>query len=186
MRIPGRRFTFGRSLVAAVVIAAALVALIAWQLTSGGGNQRAKTQALAQTTSATTTHTTPVRTAPIVPALARLTVAATRGACWLSVHVGSAAGAFVWQGTLEPGRTVRFVSRRLWLRIGAPWNVDARLNGKPAVLPARTGDYVATPHGVTATSLRLNRICGLRRVRELEIGLGSFPSSRTLPGPPGR
>ena len=51
---------------------------------------------------------------------------------------------------IEPGRTVHFVSKRLWMRLGAPWNVDAWLNGKPTVLPAQTGDAVVTARGVAA------------------------------------
>jgi hypothetical protein len=131
-------------------VAAALVALIAWQLTSGGGgNESASTQQpIARTTTAAAAPTT--TTTRAVPAVARITVAATRGPCWLSVHVASASGPFVWEGTLEPGRTVHFVSRRLWMRLGAPWNLDARLNGKATVLPTQTGDIVVTARGISS------------------------------------
>jgi cytoskeleton protein RodZ len=140
----------GRWVAAAAIVAAALVALIAWQLSSGsGGNERAATRTIAPTT-ATRPRTTPAPKAGVVPAVARLTLAATRGSCWLAVHIGSAGGPSVWEGTLEPGRTVHFVSKRLWMRLGAPWNVDAWLNGKPTVLPAQTGDAVVTARGVAA------------------------------------
>jgi cytoskeleton protein RodZ len=139
----------GRWFAGAAIVAAALVALIAWQLTSGGGNERAATQPIPPTTTATPPRTTTEHTTPAVPPLARITLAATRGPCWLSVHVGSAAGRFVWEGTLEPGRTVHFVSKRLWMRFGAPWNVDARLNGKATALPAQTGDVVVTARGIS-------------------------------------
>jgi hypothetical protein len=138
----------GRWLAAAAMVAAALVALIAWQLTSrNGGNERAATQPIAPAT-VTRARPMPARTKPVVPAVARVTLAATRGPCWLAVHVGSATGAFVWEGTLEPGRTVHFVSKQLWMRLGAPWNVDAQLNGKPTVLPTKTGDVVVTARGI--------------------------------------
>jgi cytoskeleton protein RodZ len=152
VRIQRPRLVIGRSLAAAAIVAAALVALIAWQLTSGGGgpNKSASTQPLARTTTPAPPRTTTTRTTPAVPLVARITVAATRGPCWLSVHLGSAAGPFVWEGTLEPGHTVHFVSRRLWMRFGAPWNVDAQLNGKPTVLPSQTGDVVVTARGVSA------------------------------------
>lgn len=150
VRIEHPTLGVGRWLAAAVIVGAALLALIAWQLTSGGsGNERAATQPLAPTTPKRPV-TTPAQTTPVVPAVARLTLAATRGPCWLSVHVGSPAGSFVWEGTLEPGRTLHFVSKRLWIRLGAPWNVAARLNGKPTVLPTRTGDVVVTARGVSS------------------------------------
>ncbi|HYY03853.1 MAG TPA: RodZ domain-containing protein [Gaiellaceae bacterium] len=156
VRIQRRRFALRPSLGAAAVIAAVLLGLIAWQLTSrGGGNQQATSHPLSHT--ATTPPTTtpapppsrPAKPAPPTPALARVTLAATKGPCWLSVHVGSAAGAFVWEGTLEPGRSVHFVSKRLWIRIGAPWNLDAKLNGKPTTLPQTTGDVLVTARRVT-------------------------------------
>jgi hypothetical protein len=56
----------------------------------------------------------------------------------------------VWEGTLEPGRTVHFVSKRLWLRVGAPWNVDAQLNGKSTTLPTQTGDLVVTARRISS------------------------------------
>jgi cytoskeleton protein RodZ len=149
VRIERAGLGIGRWFAAAAVVAAALVALIAWQLTSsGGGKETGSTQPVARTTTATAPPTTTTRTTPAPPTVARITVAATRGPCWLSVHVGSAAGPFVWEGTLEPGKTVHFVSRRLWMRLGAPWNVDARLNGKPTVLPTQTGDVVVTARGI--------------------------------------
>jgi hypothetical protein len=64
------------------------------------------------------------------------------------VHLGSAAGRSVFERTLQPGQTARFVSRRLWIRIGAPWNLDARLNGKPVQLPASTASVVVTSTGI--------------------------------------
>ena len=150
VRIERGGFGLGGWLAAATIVAAALIALIAWQLTSGGGGKEgASTPPVARTTTTTRAPTTTTQTTVAVPAVARITVAATRGPCWLSVHVASASGPFVWEGTLEPGRTVHFVSRQLWMRLGAPWNVDARLNGKPAVLPARTGDVVVTARGIS-------------------------------------
>jgi hypothetical protein len=62
--------------------------------------------------------------------------------------MGNQTGAFVYEGTLEPGKTARFVGTRLWVRFGAPWNLVATLNGKPVTLPAALGDVVATPSGL--------------------------------------
>jgi len=84
-----------------------------------------------------------------VPAVARLVIVAARGPCWLSVRIGSEQGLSLYERTLDQGASVRFVSKRLWIRIGAPWNVDARLNGHAVALPARTGNVVVTPAGST-------------------------------------
>ena len=49
----------------------------------------------------------------------------------MRVNRGSSAGPQLYQGTLELGQSVRFVSRRrLVLQLGAPTNVSARLNGR--------------------------------------------------------
>jgi len=66
--------------------------------------------------------------------------------------VGSASGRSVYEGMLEQGRTARFSSTRLWISIGAPWNIDATLSGKAVQLPASTGDVVVTPAGLSATT----------------------------------
>ena len=57
-------------------------------------------------------------------------------------------GKDLYERTLEPGQSARFSGTRLWVRIGAPWNVDATLNGKPVRLPASTGDVLVTPAAV--------------------------------------
>lgn len=62
---------------------------------------------------------------------ANLLVRASRGNCWLEVHVGSAGGKLLYQGTLERGQVQRFVARRLWVNAGAPENLAIKLNGSP-------------------------------------------------------
>jgi hypothetical protein len=52
-------------------------------------------------------------------------------------------------GTLLPGQTVRFVAQRLWIRIGAPWNVDAQLNDKTVQLTPGVGNVLVTGAGLT-------------------------------------
>jgi hypothetical protein len=51
-------------------------------------------------------------------------------------------------GTLEAGERARFAARRLWIRLGAPWNLTATLNGKPVSLPGTTANVHITPRGV--------------------------------------
>lgn len=66
-----------------------------------------------------------------------LVLAATRGDCWLSVRRNSSAGAVVWQGLLHRGSSLRFGRLPLWIRMGAPWNLEATLGGRTlAALPS--------------------------------------------------
>ena len=82
-------------------------------------------------------------------ALARLAVTASRGDCWLSVRVGSSDGHVLWQGMLREGSSLRFARKRLWVRMGAPWNLEASLNGRALRgLPADTGNVFITRAGV--------------------------------------
>jgi len=129
---------------------AVLLALIGWQLAqSGGGHHNARhgPHAPSSTVGPATPHVR-VRTTAPAPVGARLVLAATRGPCWLSVRLGSESGRVVYEGMLEPGRTARFSGKRLWIRIGAPWNLAATLNGKALTLPSALGNVVVTPGGL--------------------------------------
>jgi hypothetical protein len=86
------------------------------------------------------------------PAATRpLTLVASRGSCWLLVRLGSSSGAVVYEHTLEPGQRARFgLKQPLWIRTGAPWNLDAAI-GRTNVtsdLPAVTGNLVASRSGI--------------------------------------
>ena len=147
-RIQRRRGIRGR-LALAIPIGVVLVVLIAWQSTRGGGSKPQAGPPSAPAPTASTTAPAPSRRVARAPTVARLAFVAARGPSWLAVHIGSAAGPAVYVKTLEPGQTARFVSRRLWVRIGAPWNLDATLNGKAVALPASTGNVLATAAGLT-------------------------------------
>jgi hypothetical protein len=82
------------------------------------------------------------------PRSARIALVARRGASWLSVRLGSETGTLLYERTLEQGQTVRFSAPRLWIRVGAPWNLDTTLNGKPVQLPATLGNVIARPNGL--------------------------------------
>jgi cytoskeletal protein RodZ len=76
-----------------------------------------------------------------------------RGRCWVSVRVGSEAGPVLFEGTLGAGETLRYTlaaSRpQLWVRVGAPWNLEVLLNGKPATaLPSGPGNIVVNRSGL--------------------------------------
>jgi hypothetical protein len=91
-----------------------------------------------------TTFTPPaahaVRAAPVThrpPQIALLRAA--NGDCWVSVHVGSQSGALVREGTLRAGETLRLgLQRRLWVRLGAPWNLALTVAGRRVAPPAGT------------------------------------------------
>jgi cytoskeleton protein RodZ len=149
----------GRAL--AVVGAIAVFGIAVWQLgsTGGSGDHAPPAPALRATSppkrhAATVPPSQPVvaRTVPHTPPV--LTLAAARGSCWLLVRIGSSSGQSVYEGTLQPGQSVRFgLRKRLWIRLGAPWNVEATI-GKRVVhsLPTLTGDALATASGLTTTT----------------------------------
>ena len=129
---------------------AVLLALIGWRIAESGGGNHPVTSA--RSTASTVASAAPhvrVRTTAPPPVAARLVLAATRGPCWLSVRLGSETGRLVYEGTLEQGRTARFSGRRLWIRIGAPWNLAATLRGRAVTLPTALGNIVVTPGGLS-------------------------------------
>jgi transcriptional regulator with XRE-family HTH domain len=127
-----------------IAIAAVIVGVIAWSMSRGSGQTPPPA---AVTTPTTTSHVATLR--PTTRAVAprplpppRIALAAARGDCWLSVHLGSSTGATLWEGTLPRGRTLHFTRRTLWIRAGAPSSLDLRVNGRPVALPPGTGGPV--------------------------------------------
>lgn len=152
VRIRRRRFARAPWLLAVAVLVAS-IAVLAGRLSSNGSNHATPASRPAQTRMTTRAALPAAPRAATHPVtVARIVLVATRGRCWLSVHLGSATGRAVYARTLEQGRSARFSSTRLWIRIGAPWNLDATLNGKAVQLPASTGDVVVTPAGLSATT----------------------------------
>ncbi len=93
----------------------------------------------------------PPRRRSAAPAV--LTLVAVRGDCWLSVHAGSAQGRTLYEATLPAGGRLRFgVRKPVWIRVGAPWNLDATVAGKRVVLPRLTADILASARGVRVES----------------------------------
>src|SRR5712691_11997744 len=119
---------------AAVAAAVVLAGVALWQLGGSGGTGGVKT-----TRPATQTHThhptataqPPPRPPPSPFPSPSLTLTAVRGRCWLSVRIGSSAGRTLYEQTLQQGQTVRFGLRKLlWIRFGAPWNLDATIGSR--------------------------------------------------------
>jgi hypothetical protein len=143
---------------AAVVIAAVALALIVTLLAWHPGGTSSPKRVAEPPAPAPRPHTRtvpkPRPTPPTVvrpPAPVTLSLVAARGRCWLLVRNGTAAGPIVWTGTLEPGQARRFVVRSLWIRMGAPWNLAARLGGRTLTIPLdRTGNVLVTRTGIRA------------------------------------
>jgi transcriptional regulator with XRE-family HTH domain len=81
------------------------------------------------------THVTSVIKKVVRPVPARvrpaaLVIRATRGDCWLQVRQGGASGALVYEGMLRLGSSMKFTPQSLWVRFGAPGNVDAARGAK--------------------------------------------------------
>jgi cytoskeleton protein RodZ len=135
---------------AAVVGAgAAIVAagVLAWRF--GGPEDQTVPVSSSRPPAVMTTTTGPPPKRGERPALVRLVVAAARGDSWLSVRAGSRDGRVLYEGMLRKGDSRRFAGKRLWVRMGAPWNLQARLNGRAVRgLPTDTGNVFVTRAGV--------------------------------------
>ena len=131
---------------AAIAVVAALV-IVAW---NSGDSKRVQTPPAA--TVATKPAAKPHRAAR--PTVARLVVTARRGNSLLEVHVGSATGKLLFQGTLLQGKSVPLGGKRLWIDVGVPENLDARLNGRRVKLGAggRPEVVLVTAKGVQPLS----------------------------------
>jgi hypothetical protein len=149
--IPRRRIGLhrlpARGTVGAVLVVA-LVATVAWRLDAGGGPTN---PAPSGEPASRKGPPASARVAPRAPRKARpatLVLTAAQGPCWLSVHLGSRAGRNLHEVTLELGQTLRFAARRLWIRLGAPSNLEASLKGARVRLPDDTANVVVTAAGV--------------------------------------
>jgi transcriptional regulator with XRE-family HTH domain len=137
--------------VLALGLAAALAAgaVAAWR--SGGGERKggvSARRALAPSPPPARRPAPPPAPPARRPRPIRLELAASRGDCWLLVRRASRSGPELFQGVLRVGERRRFTGP-LWIRLGAPWNVDARLNGRRVRLPlAQVGNLLVDRAGL--------------------------------------
>jgi transcriptional regulator with XRE-family HTH domain len=145
MRIERPRRLLTKRVVAIPVVVA--IGLLVWLLSSGGGPKPPTAFAPPVThVRVTTAAAPPARTAAAPkPHRARIAFVATRGSSWLSVRIGSSTGRVLYERTLQAGGRAEFAGAQLWIRIGAPSNLDATLNGKPVQLPTSVADVLVTP-----------------------------------------
>jgi transcriptional regulator with XRE-family HTH domain len=146
-----RNHTWGHRMPAAlfVAFAVALLGLLAWRF---GEAHRARPvsappqRAAHPSRAAATPLPRPPRAAVAQPGHL---VLRARGRCWVLVRIGSESGPLLYEGTLVDGGTLRYTLAagrpRFWLRVGAPWNLQVSLNGKPPIaLPTEPVNLVVT------------------------------------------
>jgi hypothetical protein len=146
-RLERRWVAFALAGIAALVI----VFIAAWKT---GGNSNEQIPNLGTTTAKqkkVLPPATPTRKAPTRPVSFRLYVRAVTGNCWMDVRNWSSSGKSRFTGTVEPGQSQRFVSRRLWINFGNPANLAMVYDGR-VVHVNRPGSYVFTPHGFSRSA----------------------------------
>jgi cytoskeleton protein RodZ len=138
------------------IVAVTILVVVAWRV---GSDETSSPGALIGTqpigeSPATTSEATPPPAPPPSPAapkvrLAKLVLSARTGDCWVQVRAGSVRGRLIYEGTLQQGQTQRFAKwKRLWLELGAPSNLSARLNGRQADFPQQPSVVIVTADGV--------------------------------------
>jgi cytoskeleton protein RodZ len=149
---PQRRRVVRPSYLAAIVAVAVVVGVAAWGVSSHNASTLGRTPPPAAAATVRSHTTKPAATKKILvrvmhtqPKPAALVIDAARGDCWLQVRSGGANGAVVYEGTLQAGSTMRFAQSSVWVRFGAPANVDAARGGKSVAGLAGSGpvDVVA-------------------------------------------
>ena len=143
VELPRVRRPFPVRLVALAAAALGIVGFVAWAGFSdnttgvqspGTGNAAAATQPLVRRpvhhTAAVVPHTASAKAQP-------LSIHAVTGTCWVLVRKGNASGPVLYEGDVYEGQTIHFASR-VWMRLGAPWNVVVRRGAHVYPAPAST------------------------------------------------
>ena len=108
------------TLVAIAVITALVIA--AWKFGGSSGTATIPNLGPPTTTSTAATTTAPGATVVVLQGV--------RGSSALQVHAGSLTGRLLFQGTLEQGRSQRFVARSVWIFAASPEHLRLIVNGK--------------------------------------------------------
>jgi cytoskeletal protein RodZ len=142
-----------RPLVVIGTIVAAVAAVAAWQLHGSPSTRPPPTQPR-QSAPATTSHSKskqPKTTTTTAAAPTSAVLRAAKGRVWLLIRSGSATGHVLYEGVLEQGKSLPVtLSPQVWLRIGAPWNLQIRMGGRlVGGLPAQPANMILGPHGLT-------------------------------------
>jgi cytoskeletal protein RodZ len=142
------------------IVAVTILVVVAWKFGSGGtntadvvpGSDLVGTTPASGSQGTTSTASTPP-TAP-KPKLAKLALTAVGGDCWIQVRARSATGRLLYEGTVQQGQTQRFTRwNRLWVQLGAPAYLVAKLNGHQVRhFPTAPSIVVVTAKGVRTIS----------------------------------
>jgi hypothetical protein len=132
---------------AAVLVAVGAGAVIAWQQ-SGSSSQVRRTASAPRGGSTAPQAPQPVTRRAAAPVLAPLVLHATNGPCWLAVRRRDEHGRLLFEGTLQQGDWRRFPGGRLWIRIGAPWNLQAFRAQRQLSLPSELATVSVSARGV--------------------------------------
>ena len=116
----------------------AVTVLVLVGLREAGADPENEPSIVPATTGQTTTEPGPTETGAGAAAQqarpvrrAKLVLTAVRGGCWMQVRASGVNGKLIFEGTVEQGQTQRFVKyKRLWLELGAPGNLNAKLNSR--------------------------------------------------------
>jgi cytoskeleton protein RodZ len=136
------------------IVAVTILVVVAWKFGSSDNPTSANLldgagPTTTQSATKTGTETQPTKPVAPKPRNARLVLRASGGDCWIQVRAGGPSGELLYEGTLQQGQTQRFVkSKKLWLQLGAPVYLKAKLNGHSARLPTSPAIVVATARGV--------------------------------------
>jgi cytoskeleton protein RodZ len=138
------------------IIAVTILVVVAWKFGSSSPEPSANVvpRPLPSTDSTTSTTKTQAPSSGHKHMKTRLVLTAVDGDCWLQVRSRSATGKLLYEGTLQAGQTQRFVdSKRLWMQLGNPVYLRAKLNMKMVQnLPSGPAIVVATAKGVRTVS----------------------------------
>jgi hypothetical protein len=148
-----RRLRISRNLVAGIGAAVAVAGVAIWLVGAQQGTKKHVAQPQRPATKPQVVVPEPPRNLTPRPQLARLTLRATRGACWLDARAGSPTGTELRSGMLESGHSLRLQGKRIWIRLGDPTVLDATLDGRRVALPATTPvNVLVTRVGVRAVA----------------------------------
>jgi Helix-turn-helix domain len=144
----GQRLALG----GAAVVLVALLGLAVYAVLGGGGSPEASAGAAVGRSTGSDIASAPTSPqAATQPAhLVRFVFRAGPGSTWLEVRKGSAKGKVLYAHVLAAGSHVRIVGRRLWVDVGAPWNLSVKANGRPRAVPAHPSRHLL----VTRTGVR--------------------------------
>jgi transcriptional regulator with XRE-family HTH domain len=146
-----RRLRFPAARLAVAAAALLVITLTVWLVGIGGTAKHAQRRRLHHPTARRQLSPPPSPSLPPPPRprVAKLTLSAATGACWLDAHVGSSTGPTLQTGMLDAGQSAHLRGKRIWIRLGAPTVLTAMLNGKRVQLPQTTPvDVLVTPAGI--------------------------------------